>query len=131
VNRTIGASIARFVEKIAECRYVIVVGTPLYWQKAKVAVSEGGSVVSSEWDLMSMRLLTGEEQHRRIIPALLEGSPEESLPPLLRGRVYCRFSKGEKLLWRTFRHYPGPVPTCRHMSPGLPELRIKLLELGE
>ena len=41
-NAQIGASVARFVERIEACGYVVVVGTPLYRQKAKSTVSPKG-----------------------------------------------------------------------------------------
>ena len=94
-NAQIGASVARFVERIEECGYVVVVGTPLYRQKAKNLVSAKGSVVAAEWDLAGIRLLATEDQKRTVLPVLLAGDEAESLPPLLRGRVYGDFRSDE------------------------------------
>lgn len=90
-NSRVGSSVLRFVERIDECDYVIVVGTPLYRKKAKNVVSKKGSVVAAEWDLAGMRLLAAEADKRTVMPVLLAGSETEALPPLLRGNVYADF----------------------------------------
>src|SRR5688572_17161920 len=77
-NAQIGASVARFVEGIEDCEQVVVVGTPLYRQKAKNAVSAKGSVAAAEWDLVGIRLLATEEQKRTVLPVLLDGEESES-----------------------------------------------------
>ena len=90
-NSRIGSSILRFVERIEECGHVIVVGTPLYRQKAKNVASAKGSVVASEWDLVGIRMLATDAQKQTVLPVLLAGEDSESFPPLLRGRVYGDF----------------------------------------
>jgi hypothetical protein len=90
-NAQIGASVARFVERIEEVEYVIVVGTPLYRQKARNVVSAKGSVVAAEWDVAGIRMLTAENRKRTVLPVLLAGEESESFPGLLRGRVYGDF----------------------------------------
>ena len=85
----------RFVERIDECDLMIVVGTPLYRQKATNIASETGSVVAAEYDLAGIRLLGTEQRKREILPVLLDGEPGTSLPPLLQGRVYADFRKDE------------------------------------
>ncbi len=94
-NARIGASIMRFVERIDECGFMIVVGTPLYRQKAKNVASETGSVVAAEYDLAGIRLLGTEGQKQEVLPVLLDGDPATALPPLLRGRVRADFRKEE------------------------------------
>jgi hypothetical protein len=90
-NSRIGSSIPRFVERIEECGYVIVVGTPSYRQKAKNEVSSKGSVAAAEWDLVGIRLIATETQKQTVLPVLLAGEESDSFPPLLRGRVYGDF----------------------------------------
>jgi small GTP-binding protein len=90
-NAQIGASVARFVERIEGCGRVIVVGTPSYRQKAKNVVSPKGSVVAGEWDVIGIRLLETEDRKRTVLPVLLAGEESESFPPLSRGRVYADF----------------------------------------
>jgi small GTP-binding protein len=90
-NAQIGASVARFVERIEESGRVVVVGTPLYRQKAKNVTSDKGSVVAAEYDLAGIRLLATEDQKRTVLPVLLAGDESESFPALFRGRVYGDF----------------------------------------
>ena len=90
-NSRIGASVARFVERIEECDYLIVVGTPLYRQKAKNAASEKGSVVAAEWELAGLRLLAAESDKKTVMPVLLAGKESEAFPATLRGKVYADF----------------------------------------
>ena len=94
-NRRIGASISRFVERVAKSDCVIVVGTPLYRTKYENAEPMGGPyVLAAEGDLIGARLLrTGARQS--VLPVLLEGTPEDSFPTLLEGRVYADFRKIE------------------------------------
>lgn len=92
-NSRIGSSIMRFVERIEECSHLIVVGTPLYRQKAKNLASEKGSVVAAEWDLAGIRMLATEVQKQTVLPVLLAGRESEAFPALLRGRVFADFRK--------------------------------------
>jgi small GTP-binding protein len=101
-NSRIGSSIPRFVERIEECGHVIVVGTPLYRQKAKNMVPGKGSVAAAEWDLIGIRLLATEDQKRTVLPVLLAGKESESFPPLLRGRVYGDFRTEDAYFAKTF-----------------------------
>ncbi len=101
-NAQIGASIARFVDRIEDCARVIVVGTPLYRQKAKNLISDTGSVVAAEYDLAGIRLLATEDQKRTVLPVLLAGEENESFPALLRGRVYADFRKDESYFTTAF-----------------------------
>lgn len=101
-NAQIGSSVARFVERIEECGRVIVVGTPLYRQKAKNVVSDKGSVVAAEWDVAGIRMLATEAQKKTVLPVLLEGEEAESFPPLVRGRVYADFRNDESYFSTAF-----------------------------
>jgi small GTP-binding protein len=99
-NSRIGLNIMRFVERIDDCDCMIVVGTPLYRQKAKNAAAETGSVVAAEYDLAGIRLLGNEKQKQEVLPVLLNGDANEALPPLLRGRVRADF-RNEETYFRT------------------------------
>ena len=101
-NSRTGSSILRFVERIEECRHVIVVGTPLYRQKVKNVASDEGSVAAAEWDLAGIRLLATEAQKRTVLPVLLAGEESESLPALLRGRVYRDFRREDAYFAEAF-----------------------------
>lgn len=101
-NAQIGASVARFIERIEDCGRIIAVGTPLYRQKAKNLVSAKGSVVAAEYDLAGIRLLATEDQKRTVFPVLLLGEESESFPGLLRGRVYSDFRKDDEYFTTAF-----------------------------
>lgn len=92
-NQDIGANIARFIARIPAVDFVAVVGTPRYYAKYENKVSTTGSVVAAEVDLINQRLLSTEEKKATVLPLLLEGEEETSLPPLVRGRVYADFRR--------------------------------------
>jgi len=90
-NAQIGASVARFVERIMKSDRVIMVGTPLYHRKYENKEAGTGYVVAAEVDVIANRLLGTEAQKESVLPLLLQGEKSESLPPLLQGRVYADF----------------------------------------
>ncbi|MGH7485520.1 MAG: toll/interleukin-1 receptor domain-containing protein, partial [bacterium] len=124
-NSRIGSSIPRFVERIADCEHVIVIGTPLYRQKAKNEASAEGSVAAAEWDLIGIRLLATEDQKRTVLPVLLAGEKSESLPPLLRGRVYGDFRKEDAYFAQAFDLILD-VYDIPHRDPAVVDLRESL-----
>jgi hypothetical protein len=124
-NSRIGSSILRFVERIEECGHVIVVGTPLYRQKAKNVASAKGSVAAAEWDLTGIRLLATEDQKRTVLPVLLAGEESESFPPLLRGRVYGDFRKEDAYFANAFDLILD-VYNIPHRDPAVADLRESL-----
>ena len=87
----IGASLSRFIEAVERVDFILMVGTPLYLRKFTQCLPSAGSVVSAEVDVIMMRLIGSEEEKANVIPLLLEGEPETSFPPLLRGRAYGDF----------------------------------------
>jgi hypothetical protein len=90
-NPQIGASVARFISRIETSDFVAVVGTPSYRLKYENQVSEAGSVVAAEVDLINLRLTKTEKKKETVLTLLLEGDEETSLPPLMKGRVYGNF----------------------------------------
>ena len=90
-NAQIGASVARFVERIEKSNRIIMVGTPLYRHKYENKEPDTGYVVAAEIDLITNRLLGAETQKQSVLPLLLDGEKTDSLPPLLHGRVYADF----------------------------------------
>ena len=102
-NFEVGSSIARFISTgITESDIVIVVGTPLYLKKYNNEISEAGSVLAAEMELISKRLLGSEEQKKTVLPLLIDGEEHTSLPPLLQGRIYADFRKKEFYLITLF-----------------------------
>ena len=90
-NQRVGASVMRFIERIHQCDKVIVVGTPAYGKKYANEGTEKGFVVAAEGDLMAPRMLGTEAKKESVMPLLLAGEVEESLPPWLLGRVHADF----------------------------------------
>jgi hypothetical protein len=90
-NAQIGASVARFVERIEKSDRIIAVGTPNYRRKYENQGSSAGYVVAAEVDLINRRLLGTEQQKQTVLPLLLDGDDATSLSPLLQGRVYADF----------------------------------------
>jgi small GTP-binding protein len=124
-NSRIGSSILRFVERIEECGHVIVIGTPLYRQKAKNVASAKGSVVAAEWDLAGIRLLAAEAQKQTVLPVLLAGEESESFPALLRGRVYGDFRVEDAYFAKAFDLILD-VYDIPHSHPAVADLRESL-----
>jgi small GTP-binding protein len=90
-NARVGASVSRFVERIEKADRVVVVGTPSYRRKYENRDPGAGFVVAAEVDVISNRLLGAEQRKETVLPVLLSGAKEESLPPLLHGRVHADF----------------------------------------
>jgi hypothetical protein len=90
-NNRIGASIPRFVEKVALANKVIVVGTPQYKSKYENKEFMGGYVVAAEGDLIGKRMIGPESKKESVLPVLLRGTEESSFPSLLTGRVYADY----------------------------------------
>jgi len=90
-NAQIGASVARFVERIEKSDRIVMVGTPLYRRKYENKETSTGYVVAAEVDVIANRLLGTETQKASVLPLLLDGEKTASLPPLLHGRVYADF----------------------------------------
>lgn len=90
-DNQVGDSLTRFVSRIPYCASVVVVGTPLYFQKFKNRISTTGSVVAAEVDLISQRLIGTEDEKRAVKTLLLAGEKKTSLPPLMWDRIHADF----------------------------------------
>ncbi len=101
-NAQIGASVARFVERIEKSHRIVMVGTPLYREKYENKGEKTGYVVAAEVDLIHNRLLGTEIQKESVLPVLLAGEKTASLPPLLHGRVYADFRDESAYFTRAF-----------------------------
>jgi hypothetical protein len=131
-NAAIGANIARFIERMLQCDFVLVVGTPSYRQKHENNVSPTGSVVAAEMDLINKRLLGTEQQKASILPLLLDGEELTAFPPFLHGRVYANFKREEDYLavlfdlLLTLYAIPFADPLVRDMRKKLQDERDQL-----
>jgi hypothetical protein len=83
--------VSRFVSRIAKCGIIIPVGTPLYFEKFENKVSSTGSVVASEVNLISRRLMSTEAEKETVMPVLRAGEKKSSMPPLMWDRVHRDF----------------------------------------
>jgi hypothetical protein len=101
-NAQIGASVARFVERIEKSDRIVMVGTPLYRRKYENKDERTGYVVAAEVDLINNRLLGTELQKLSVMPVLLDGEKTASFPPLLHGRVYADFRDASAYFTRAF-----------------------------
>lgn len=101
-NAQIGASVARFIERIEKSDRIIMVGTPDYRRKYENKDTNTGYVVAAEVDLINNRLLGTEEQKSSVLPLLLTGEQRAALPPLLHGRVYADFRNDEAYFTTAF-----------------------------
>lgn len=101
-NAQIGASVARFIERIEKSDRIIMVGTPDYRRKYENKDTNTGYVVAAEVDLINNRLLGTEEQKSSVLPLLLTGEQRAALPPLLQGRVYADFRNDEAYFTTAF-----------------------------
>lgn len=99
-NAQVGGSVARFIERIEGSDRIVMVGTPLYRRKYDNKNTRTGYVVPAEVDLINNRLLGTESQKESVLPLVLAGEKETSLPPLLHGRVYADF-RDESLYFTT------------------------------
>jgi len=85
-----GTSLPRFMTRIQECNFILVVGTQKYREKYDNK-GDLGTGVGVEGDLANIRLSGTELEKESVIPLLLSGDPKISLPPLLQGRTYGDF----------------------------------------
>ncbi len=95
-NARAGASIPRFVDRIEKADRVLVVGTLAYRRKYENKDESTGTVVAAEMDQISARLLGIEAEKTTVIPLLLEGESNESLPPSLLTRVRSDFRDDDR-----------------------------------
>lgn len=83
-----GDQLTHFMEKaIADNQFVLIICTPTY--KRKSEAREGG--VGYEDDIMTADVMT-TNNHRKFIPILRTGSPKESVPSWLSGKIYIDLS---------------------------------------
>jgi GTPase SAR1 family protein len=126
-NSRAGKSVSRFVSRIAKCGVVIPVGTPLYFQKFENRVSSTGSVVASEVDLISQRLMGTEDEKETVMPILRAGEKKTSLPPLMWDRVHRDFSN-DRAYFITAFDFILDLYGIAHRDPAVADLRDLIRE---
>jgi len=126
-NSRVGASVPRFIERIEKCDLVIMVGTPLYRKKYDNKDTSTGYVVAAEVDLISNRLLATETEKETVLPLLLAGERDTSLPPLLHSRVFADF-RNEREYFITAFDLILNIYKIAHHDPAVADLRETLRE---
>ena len=101
-EQDIGSSLARFIERGAQCDYIAVIGTPSYRIKYENRDDQAGTVVAAEMHLVNLRMFGTENQKKTVLPLLREGEDETSLPPFLIGRTYADFRKDQVYFAKVF-----------------------------
>ena len=96
---------------------VLPIGTLTLLDKYTNKVSTYGSVVAAEVDLINQRLVASEDQKETVMPILLEGEPQASLPPLMRGRVFVDFRDKEAYFFRALKLIVDLYGISAHLSP--------------
>lgn len=93
-----GKVLNTFIKKIGTVDWTIVIGTNLYLQKSKKQSQEVNTrapVVTSEMQLIEYFIGYNTQRNDKIVPILLEGTPEESLPLFLRPKLAVDFTRNE------------------------------------
>ncbi len=89
-----GNILNEYVRKIGEVDWVIVIGTKLYlekYNKRAVNSKEKEHVSRLEGQLIEYLVRYSTEKSNKVVPILLEGSSEESLPFMLRHKISSEF----------------------------------------
>jgi hypothetical protein len=128
-NAQIGASVARFIERIEKSDRIIMVGTSDYRRKYENKDTKTGYVVAAEVDLINNRLLGTEAQKASVLPVLLDGEKPAALPPLVHSRVFADFRYDEDYFLTAF-HLILSLYDLPPNHPAVADLRESLLPPG-
>ena len=119
-NAQIGASVARFVERIEKSDRIVMVGTPLYRRKYENKDTSTGYVVAAEVDLIANRLLGAEPQKESVLPLLLDGEKTASLSTAAARPCVRRFPRRIRVLHNRLRSHPEPLSAPAELIPPWP-----------
>ncbi|HEV2706542.1 MAG TPA: TIR domain-containing protein [Pyrinomonadaceae bacterium] len=95
-----GSSIAKFIERIVPSDFVAVVGTPGLRQKYETETAD--PVVDAELRLINTKLRKRTKERERVLPLLLDGTIEDSFPPLFEDSVCIDFRREESYFVNLF-----------------------------
>jgi hypothetical protein len=88
-NERTDTSVPQFLERVAAADRIVVVGSRLYREKYESGEPmRSTAVAAAEADLINQRLLDQETRRRSVLPLVVDGPPEQALPPLLQDRIY-------------------------------------------
>jgi small GTP-binding protein len=121
----LGDDIARFISRMDDCDYVLVIGTPDYLEGYENRDSLIGRIVAAEADLYNQRLTGTERQKRTVIPLLREGDRKSALPPLLRGKA-CADLTSDMEYFRVLFDVALRLWGIAHDDPAVKDIRASL-----
>ena len=88
-----GADLSKFMEaSIRDSRFVLLVCTPSFADKANSGVGGGGY----EKKIITGEVLTNEGHETKFVPLLRAGDPKEALPSYLKNRIFVDFRDNTK-----------------------------------
>ncbi len=92
-----GKVLTKFTNKIENSDWAIVIGTKLYLEKTRKKPDPNTKEpeLKSEVQLIEYFVGYNSQRNDRVIPVLLEGTPEESLPFMLRHKIASDFTPGK------------------------------------
>ena len=88
-----GSDLGRYLDRIAACRFVVVVGTPAL--RRKYEAEDVDAVVGRELELINLRVREPGRYGRTVLPILRDGDAHTALPPQLQTLVSVDFRNDE------------------------------------
>lgn len=123
----VGSNVTRFVERIEQCEYAVVVGTPLYARRANNPTAAEGGVTPGEWENAILQTIQELARGQRVLPTLLAGNVSESFPAWLHDRVYVDF-RNEQAYFASVFDLILTIYGIDHSDPAVTDMRESLLE---
>ncbi len=123
--RKAGLTVLRDRPSDATADRILVVGTPRYLTEYENRLSENGSCVAADRDLIARRMQGTEEEKASVVPLLLSGNERWSLPAALRGRV-CADFHDENTYFSTAFDLMVSLYGLTHAHPGVAQWRHSL-----
>jgi small GTP-binding protein len=122
-----GSDLGRYIDRILDSQFVIVVGTPEL--RRKYETSGADPVVAAELELIDLRLRQPRQYGRTVLPVLLDGTAHEAFTPMLEKLVGIDFRKEDQyfaqLLVMIWQLYSLPFD-----HPLLEELMASMTSMG-
>ena len=88
-----GSDLGRYLDRVAGCGFVVVVGTPAL--RRKYEAEDADAVVGRELELINLRLRQPGRYGRTVLPVLRDGDAHAALPPQLQTLVSLDFRDDE------------------------------------
>ena len=122
-----GTDLGRYLDRIASCGFVVVVGTPAL--RRKYEAQHADAVVGRELELINLRLREPDRYGRTVLPILRDGDARTSLPAQLQTLVSIDFRDDElyfaqllDLVWR-LQDLPADLPVFAQLRSAVATAR--------